>query len=147
MQRDPKWGHLKDLHRALKLCKKALLWGYPSVQKLGQDLEVSKVANRTCSSKYTEKKLQQKLKLKPCSVLQAIVYEGHGACAAFLSNNSTYMAKTISFRGRNYYLPSKSISILPDCQTVVYNTQTVSPNPLALCISIHIIAVCCKEMS
>ncbi|KAL9417542.1 hypothetical protein AB3S75_040510 [Citrus x aurantiifolia] len=94
LQREPKWGHLKDLHRALKLCKKGLLWGYPSVQKLGQDLE-------------------------------AIVYEGHGACAAFLSNNSTYMAKTISFRSRNYYLPSKSISILPDCQTVVYNTQTI----------------------
>ncbi|KAJ6897414.1 beta-galactosidase 14-like isoform X2 [Populus alba x Populus x berolinensis] len=41
LQREPKWGHLKDLHRALNLCKKALLWGKPNVQKLSADVEVS----------------------------------------------------------------------------------------------------------
>jgi hypothetical protein len=41
LQREPKWGHLKDLHRALNLCKKALLWGNPNVQKLSADVEVS----------------------------------------------------------------------------------------------------------
>jgi len=40
LPREPQWGHLRDLHDALKLCQKALLWGTPSVQTLGKDLEV-----------------------------------------------------------------------------------------------------------
>lgn len=40
LQKEPKWGHLKDLHHALALSRKALLWGVPSKQKLGQDVEV-----------------------------------------------------------------------------------------------------------
>ena len=39
--REPKFGHLRDVHRALRLSKKALLWGVPSVQKINEDLEVS----------------------------------------------------------------------------------------------------------
>ncbi|KAF8405418.1 hypothetical protein HHK36_010324 [Tetracentron sinense] len=39
LQKDLKWGHLRDLHSALRLCKKALLWGRTSVQKLGKELE------------------------------------------------------------------------------------------------------------
>lgn len=46
-------------------------------------------------------------------------------CAAFLTNNHTKEPATIEFRGANYYLPEKSVSILPNCKTVVYNTQTV----------------------
>lgn len=41
LQRQPKWGHLKDVHRALNLCKKPLLWGTPGVQRLSADVEVS----------------------------------------------------------------------------------------------------------
>ncbi|KAK3194047.1 hypothetical protein Dsin_025357 [Dipteronia sinensis] len=41
LQREPKWGHLKDLHRALNLCKKPLLNGVPRVEKLGIDVEDS----------------------------------------------------------------------------------------------------------
>ena len=41
LERDPKWGHLKDVHKALNLCKKALFWGSPVVEKLGPDQEVS----------------------------------------------------------------------------------------------------------
>lgn len=41
LQREPKWGHLKDVHKALKLCKKALLWGNPGNQILGKDTDVS----------------------------------------------------------------------------------------------------------
>ncbi|PSS07352.1 Beta-galactosidase [Actinidia chinensis var. chinensis] len=33
--RQPKWGHLKDLHRAIKLCEPALVSGDPSVIPLG----------------------------------------------------------------------------------------------------------------
>lgn len=40
LPREPKWGHFRDLHDALKLCQKALLWGTQPVQLLGKDLEV-----------------------------------------------------------------------------------------------------------
>ncbi|RHN54352.1 putative beta-galactosidase [Medicago truncatula] len=40
LPREPKWGHFRDLHDALKLCQKALLWGTQPVQMLGKDLEV-----------------------------------------------------------------------------------------------------------
>ncbi|KDO65274.1 hypothetical protein CISIN_1g002867mg [Citrus sinensis] len=33
--RQPKWGHLKDLHRAIKLCEPALVSGNPTVMPLG----------------------------------------------------------------------------------------------------------------
>ncbi|XP_015868171.2 beta-galactosidase 13 [Ziziphus jujuba] len=93
--KEPKWGHLRDLHAALKLCKKALFKGNPSVETFGEGLE-------------------------------ARIYEKQGTniCAAFLCNNNT-VPEIITFRDTKYYLPQHSISILPDCKTVVYNTQTV----------------------
>ncbi|XP_009605185.1 beta-galactosidase 13 [Nicotiana tabacum] len=95
LYREPKWSHLRDLHRALRLSRRALLWGTPSVQKINQNLEIT-------------------------------VYEKPGSdCAAFLTNNHTTLPATIKFRGKEYYLPEKSVSILPDCKTVVYNTQTI----------------------
>ncbi|CAK9144920.1 unnamed protein product [Ilex paraguariensis] len=95
-KREPKWGHLKDLHRALRLSKKALLWGTPRVQRVNQDLEITTFENPAIN-----------------------------LCAAFLTNNHSKVAATIKFKGADYYLPAKSISILPDCKTVVYNTQTI----------------------
>lgn len=58
---------------------------------------------------------------------QITVYEkpGSNICAAFLTNNNTKIDSSITFRGVDYFLPAKSISILPDCKTVVYNTNTV----------------------
>lgn len=38
--REPKWSHLRDLHRALRLSRRALLWGIPTVQKINEDIEV-----------------------------------------------------------------------------------------------------------
>jgi len=38
--REPKWSHLRDLHRALRLSRRALLWGTPTVQKVNRDIEV-----------------------------------------------------------------------------------------------------------
>lgn len=38
--RQPKWGHLKDLHRAIKLCEPALISGDPTVTSLGNYEEV-----------------------------------------------------------------------------------------------------------
>ncbi|MCL7024181.1 hypothetical protein MKW94_007274 [Papaver nudicaule] len=96
LQKEPKWGHLRDLHTALRLSKKALLFGDEiSVEILGDQLE-------------------------------ARIYEKPGGeCAAFLCNNRTREPATATFRGNTYYLPPHSISILPDCKTVVYNTRTV----------------------
>lgn len=93
--REPKWSHLRDLHRALRLSRRALLWGTPSVETISPDLEIT-------------------------------VFEKPGSdCAAFLTNNHTTNTATIKFRGKEYFLPEKSVSILPDCKTVVYNTQTI----------------------
>lgn len=38
--RQPKWGHLKDVHKAVKLCEEALVGTDPTVTSLGQNLEV-----------------------------------------------------------------------------------------------------------
>ncbi|CAI0445309.1 unnamed protein product [Linum tenue] len=96
LEREPKWGHLKDLHRALKLSQKALLWGHPSVWMLTKDVEVC-------------------------------IYDQprNNVCAAFLTNNNNDNVSTVKFRGHEYHLPPYSVSILPDCKTVVYNTMTV----------------------
>uniref|UniRef100_A0A7N0U519 Beta-galactosidase n=1 Tax=Kalanchoe fedtschenkoi TaxID=63787 RepID=A0A7N0U519_KALFE len=96
MPRGPKYGHLKDLHAALKLARKPLLWGTPRVQMVAPNLEITTFE-------------------KP----------GTNLCAAFLTNNDTMNAHTIPFRGAEYFLPHRSISILPDCKTVVYNTFTI----------------------
>ncbi|XP_031250429.1 beta-galactosidase 13-like [Pistacia vera] len=94
--REPKWGHLRDLHSALKKCEKALLWGTPSVENLGE---------------YMEAHIYEDIKSK--------------TCAAFLSNNNSRIPAIVNFRGAKYYLPQHSISILADCKTVAYNTQTI----------------------
>ncbi|XVF67927.1 hypothetical protein PTKIN_Ptkin10aG0161700 [Pterospermum kingtungense] len=97
LQREPKWSHLKDVHKALNLCKKALFWGSPVFEKLGPDQEVR-------------------------------IWEQPGTsnCAAFLANNDTKNPQTIRLRGRDYDMPPRSISILPDCKTEVFNTQMIT---------------------
>ncbi|CAN6457185.1 unnamed protein product [Victoria cruziana] len=102
MIRQPKWGHLKELHRAIKLCEPALVSGDPAVASLGNYQE---------SHVFTSKS---------------------GACAAFLANYDQRATVTVTFRNRHYMLPPWSISILPDCTNVVFNTakvgvQTTSP--------------------
>ncbi|XP_019454229.1 PREDICTED: beta-galactosidase 13-like [Lupinus angustifolius] len=96
LQREPKWSHLRDVHKALNLCKKALLSSQSSVTKLSLFHEI-------------------------------IVYEkpGTDVCSAFITNNHTKAPATLKFRGFDYYLPPRSISILPDCKTVVFNSQNI----------------------
>ena len=96
LEREPKWSHLRDAHKAMLLCRKAILGGVPTVEKINAFHEV----------RLFEKK------------------EGN-ICAAFITNNHTTQAATISFRGSNYFLPAHSISVLPDCKTVVFNTQSI----------------------
>ncbi|KAM0932719.1 putative beta-galactosidase [Dioscorea sansibarensis] len=93
--RQPKWGHLKDLHRAIKLCEPALVSGDPVVTSLGN---------------YQESHVYR---------------SSSGACAAFLANYDRSSFSRVAFNGMHYDLPPWSISILPDCQTTVFNTARV----------------------
>ncbi|XP_021900324.1 beta-galactosidase 10 [Carica papaya] len=95
LPRLPKWGHLKELHRAIKLCEHALLNGEPTNLSLGPSLE---------ADVYTD---------------------SSGACAAFLANTDDKNDKTVEFRNVSYQLPAWSVSILPDCKNVVFNTAKV----------------------
>lgn len=60
------------------------------------------------------------------SFSQAHVYTSEsGDCAAFLSNFDTKSAARVMFNNMHYNLPPWSISILPDCRNVVFNTAKV----------------------
>ncbi|XP_076957639.1 beta-galactosidase 8-like [Bidens hawaiensis] len=93
--RQPKWGHLKDLHKAIKLCEDALVATDPTTTSLGQNLEAS-------------------------------VYKTSSACAAFLANFDTQKDATVNYNGNSYRLPAWSVSILPDCKNVIYNTAKIN---------------------
>ncbi|XP_076884396.1 beta-galactosidase 8-like [Bidens hawaiensis] len=93
--RQPKWGHLKDLHKAIKLCEDALVATDPTTTSLGQNLEAS-------------------------------VYKTSSTCAAFLANFDTQKDATVNYNGNSYRLPAWSVSILPDCKNVVYNTAKIN---------------------
>ncbi|XP_019233597.1 PREDICTED: beta-galactosidase 16-like [Nicotiana attenuata] len=94
--REPKWGHLKELHAAVKLCSEAILSSFPTMQSLGQ-------------------------------LQEAYVFSGDsGACAAFLVNANNRRSATVRFQNLTYQLPPKSISILPDCNIVAFNTAKVN---------------------
>uniref|UniRef100_A0A7N0TW98 Beta-galactosidase n=1 Tax=Kalanchoe fedtschenkoi TaxID=63787 RepID=A0A7N0TW98_KALFE len=95
--RQPKWGHLRDLHKAIKMCEPALVSGDPVVTKIGDNQEsfVYKSASGACS-------------------------------AAFLANYDPKYRVHIKFGSVYYDLPAWSVSILPDCKTAVFNTAQVS---------------------
>ncbi|XP_078441975.1 beta-galactosidase 5-like [Wolffia australiana] len=93
--REPKYGHLKELHKAIKLCESALVSSKPTVQSLG-------------------------------NYQQAHIFSsGNGECAAFLSNFDSNTTAKVLFNNMHYALPPWSISILPDCRNVVFNTAKV----------------------
>ncbi|KAK6141932.1 hypothetical protein DH2020_024321 [Rehmannia glutinosa] len=94
--RQPKWGHLKDLHKAIKLCEEAMVATVGNTTSLGQNSE-------------------------------ATVYQTEsGQCAAFLANWDGQLDSNVYFNGNYYDLPAWSVSILPDCKNVVYNTAKVN---------------------
>ncbi|CAI0461499.1 unnamed protein product [Linum tenue] len=88
--RQPKYGHLKELHRSIKMCERALVSVDPMVTQLGA------------------------------------FQQAH--CAAFLANYDTKSATRVLFNNMHYNLPPWSISILPDCRNVVFNTAKVVMN-------------------
>ncbi|XP_057492737.1 beta-galactosidase 10 [Actinidia eriantha] len=95
LPRLPKWAHLKELHRAIKSCEHALLNSEPSHLSLGPLQEVDVYADPS------------------------------GACAAFIANMDDKNDKIVEYQNASYHLPAWSVSILPDCKNVVYNTAMV----------------------
>ncbi|XP_041991087.1 beta-galactosidase 3-like [Salvia splendens] len=95
LPRQPKYNHLKELHTAIKLCGHTLVDADPTVTNLG---------NYEQAHVFTSK-------------------SGH--CAAFLSNYHWDASARVTFNKMHYDLPPWSISILPDCKTVAFNTATM----------------------
>ncbi|XP_057542581.1 beta-galactosidase 3-like [Amaranthus tricolor] len=93
--RQPKYGHLKQLHKAIKLCEPALVSADPIVTHLGDQQQAY------------------------------VFYPESGGCSAFLSNYDKESGVRVLFNNRHYSLPPWSISILPDCRNVVFNTAKV----------------------
>ncbi|KAJ9564503.1 hypothetical protein OSB04_000469 [Centaurea solstitialis] len=93
--RQPKYGHLKELHKVIKQCEPALVSADPIITSLGN--------------------LQQAHAFSP----------GSQHCAAFLSNYDPNNAAKVTFNNKHYTLPPWSISILPDCKNVGFNTADV----------------------
>lgn len=96
MVQEPKYSHLKQLHQAIKQCEAALVSSDPHVTKLGNYEEAH------------------------------VFTAGKGSCVAFLTNYHMNAPAKVVFNNRHYTLPAWSISILPDCRNVVFNTATVS---------------------
>ncbi|KAJ0759438.1 putative beta-galactosidase [Helianthus annuus] len=94
--RQPKYDHLKELHKAVKLSERAIVSADPTFISLG-------------------------------SYEQAHVFSSKaGGCAAFLANYHINSSTTVRFKNNRYDLPPWSITILPDCKTVAFNTAQVS---------------------
>ncbi|CAN7082409.1 unnamed protein product [Brassica oleracea var. botrytis] len=93
--RQPKYGHLKELHKAIKMCEKTLVSTDPVVTSLG---------NKQQAHVYSSES---------------------GDCSAFLANYDTESASRVLFNNVHYNLPPWSISILPDCRNAVFNTAKV----------------------
>ncbi|KAL2339755.1 hypothetical protein Fmac_007695 [Flemingia macrophylla] len=105
--RQPKWGHLKELHAAIKSCSKSLLDGTLTRFILGSQ--------------------QNAYVFKRSSI----------ECAAFLENSGD-QSVTIQFQNIPYQLPRKSISILPDCKNVAFNTAKANTQKNARTMKSHL---------
>ncbi|GLT61015.1 hypothetical protein SLA2020_337510 [Shorea laevis] len=106
---EPKWGHLKDLHAAIKLCEPALVAAdYPKYIKLGsmQEAHVYQADTKTDDLNIT-------------------TYKGQTLCSAFLANIDEHKEASVKFLGQSYALPPWSVSILPDCRNTAFNTAKV----------------------
>lgn len=53
------------------------------------------------------------------------MYKTGSICAAFLANVGTQSDANVTFNGNSYFVPAWSVSILPDCKSVVLNTAKV----------------------
>jgi len=73
-------------------------------------------------------------------LVQANVYTNStGTCAAFLANMDDANDTVIVFQNKSYHLPAWSVSILPDCKNVAFNTAKVYLLSLFTFVSIMIV--------
>ncbi|KAF8779430.1 hypothetical protein HU200_002700 [Digitaria exilis] len=91
----PTWGHLRELHAAVKQSSEPLLFGTYSNFSLGQEQE-------------------------------AHIFETESQCVAFLVNFDQHQKSEVVFRNISLQLARKSISILSDCNRVVFETAKVN---------------------
>ncbi|CAN0890099.1 Beta-galactosidase 16 [Linum grandiflorum] len=103
MERQPKWGHLKELHAAVKSCAGPLLSGLQVNYPVGPN-QWAYVYNNGETGE--------------CGTAFLVNREKHG-------NTSV----SVTFQNASYDLLPKSISILPDCKTVAFNTAKVGSQP------------------
>ncbi|CAH9130257.1 unnamed protein product [Cuscuta epithymum] len=92
----PKWGHLRNLHIAIKLCERAMVATDPNITSLGPNLEASVFKTES------------------------------GLCSAFLANLDTKSNASVTFNRHTYHLPAWSVSILHDCTNVAFNTAEIN---------------------
>ncbi|XP_042386802.1 beta-galactosidase-like [Zingiber officinale] len=94
--RQPKWGHLEQLHNAIKVMEKVLVYGVANTTNLGAGLTVTKYIANGISD------------------------------GCFLINANQSTDTNLTYNGKIYFVPSKSISVLPNCEKEVYNTAKVN---------------------
>ncbi|KAG6549924.1 hypothetical protein Mapa_008435 [Marchantia paleacea] len=107
--REPKYSHLKELHAAIKACEPALaaVDGDAFTSSIGSTSEVHVYGNGNGNS------------------LDQFVSSSE-VCAAFLVNWGDDASETVQFNGGSYDLPAWSVSVLPDCKNVIFNTAKVA---------------------
>ncbi|KAH9781228.1 Beta-galactosidase 16 [Citrus sinensis] len=102
MINQPKWGHLKELHAAIKLCSNTLLLG----------------------------KAMTPLQLGPKQEAYLFAENSSEECASAFLVNKDKQNVDVVFQNSSYKLLANSISILPDCRNVKTQTNTRTRIPI-----------------
>uniref|UniRef100_A0A0E0EWS2 beta-galactosidase n=1 Tax=Oryza meridionalis TaxID=40149 RepID=A0A0E0EWS2_9ORYZ len=92
--RQPKYGHLKELHSVLKSMEKILLHGDYIDTNYGDNVKVTK-------------------------------YTLNATSACFINNRFDDRDVNVTLDGTTHFLPAWSVSILPDCKTVAFNSAKI----------------------
>jgi hypothetical protein len=116
----PTWGHLRELHAAIKMSSEPLLSGTYSNFSLAQQQEVNYPKQNRCLNSIGSNKITV------YGVLQAHVFETGSQCVAFLVNFDPHHMSKVVFRNISLQLAPRSISILSDCNRVVFETSKVT---------------------
>lgn len=127
MINQPKWGHLKELHAAIKLCSNTLLLGKAMTPlQLGPKQEVH-IRNSIINSQFEwelKKRKKEKIWYHEINVMQAYLFAENSSeeCASAFLVNKDKQNVDVVFQNSSYKLLANSISILPDCRNVIFNT-------------------------
>lgn len=94
----PKWGHFKQLHAALKLGEKLLTNGTVTTKEFGNNVNLTVYSNNSTGERF-----------------------------CFLSNIDTTQDATIDLQADGkYFVPAWSVTILDGCNKEVFNTAKVN---------------------